>query len=135
MAEAIEVSVRVRYAETDAMGVAHHTSYLIWFEEARSEYFRQLGGDYARLEEAGFHLPVAELSCRYLAPARYGDRLLIRTVLESVQSRSLSFSYEVLREETREVLARGHTKHICIDDQGRACSLPQCLRDMLTACR
>ena len=129
--DTIELSVRVRYAETDAMGVAHHTSYLVWFKEARSEFLRQLGGDYAKLEEGGIALPVTELACRYIAPARYGDIVVVKTRLQEVRSRSVSFSYEVILQETGERLATGMTKHICMDSEGQARSLPPEVRALL----
>ncbi len=129
--DTIELYVRVRYAETDAMGVAHHTSYLVWFEEARSEFLRQLGGDYAKLEEGGIALPVTELVCRYIAPARYGDMVVIKTKLEEVRSRSVSFSYEVMLQKTGERLATGMTKHICVDSKGKARSISPEVRAFL----
>ena len=129
--DTIELYVRVRYAETDAMGVAHHTSYIVWFEEARSEFFRQIGGDYAKLEQRGIALPVAELTCRYIAPARYSDRVVVKTRLKEVRSRSMSFSYEVILQETGERLATGMTKHICIDSEGQARLIPPEVRALL----
>lgn len=131
--DTIELYVRVRYAETDAMGVAHHTSYIIWFEEARSEFFRQMGGDYAKLEERGIALPVAELTCRYIAPARYGDMVVVKTRLKEVRSRSVSFSYKVISQETGQSLATGLTKHMCVDSEGQARSIPPEVRALLTS--
>lgn len=127
----IELCVRVRYAETDAMEVAHHTSYIIWFEEARSEFFRQMGGDYAELEQQGIALPVAELTCRYIAPARYSDIVVVKTRLKEMRSRSVTVSCEVILQETGERLALGMTKHICIDSEGRTRSIPSAVRALL----
>lgn len=123
-----ELRVRVRYAETDAMGIAHHTSFLVWFEEARSEYLRIRGGDYRELERKGVHLPVVELTCRYLAPARYGDLLIVETWLAHMDSRTLTFRYRVRMAETGEELATGSTRHVCVDGEGRVRRLPQEVR-------
>jgi len=75
----VETTFRVRYAETDAMGVVYHTNYLIWFEVGRGEFMRQKGGNYADFEAQGFYLPVSEVDARFIAPARYGDLIIIRT--------------------------------------------------------
>ena len=75
----VEVTLRVRYAETDAMGIVYHTNYIVWFEVGRGEYMRQQGGDYAHFEAQGYYLPVIEVLDRYLAPARYGDLVKVRT--------------------------------------------------------
>ena len=86
----------VRYAETDAMGVVHHATYLIYFEEGRSQYMRDMGSDYARVEASGYQLPVTETSIRFLGSLRYGDMVRVRTQLEENRSRRVTFSYEIL---------------------------------------
>jgi acyl-CoA thioester hydrolase len=85
-----ETTLRVRYAETDAMGVVYHANYLVWFEVGRGDYFRALGQDYGQWEQRGYSLPVAEAYARYHAPARFAEEITIRTWLERVRSRSLT---------------------------------------------
>jgi acyl-CoA thioester hydrolase len=120
----VETTFRVRYAETDAMGVVYHAEYLVWFEVGRGEYFRAQGEDYARWEQQGYYLPVSEVHARYHAPAHYGDHVAVRTWVQEVRSRGLTLEYEVNHAETQQRLVSGWTKHICMDGQGRACRLP-----------
>jgi acyl-CoA thioester hydrolase len=127
----IETTVRVRYAETDAMGVVYHTNYLIWFEVGRGEYMRQKGGDYTDFEAQGFYLPVSELDARFIASARYGDLVTIRTWTEEMRSRSLTFAYEVVMQETGQVLVTGRTRHICTDREGRVKVIPKEMKELL----
>ena len=127
----VETTVRVRYAETDAMGVVYHTNYLIWFEVGRGEYMCQKGGDYADFEAQGFYLPVSEVDARFIAPARYGDLIIIRTWTEELRSRSLTFAYEVVMQETGQVLVTGRTRHICTDRQGRVKVIPKKMKELL----
>jgi acyl-CoA thioester hydrolase len=127
----VETTVRVRYAETDAMGVVYHTNYLIWFEVGRGEYMRQGGGDYADFEAQGFYLPVSEMDARFIAPARYGDRVTIRTWVQDLRSRSLTFAYEAAMQETGQVLVTGHTRHICTDREGLVRAIPREMRKLL----
>jgi acyl-CoA thioester hydrolase len=127
----VETIVRVRYAETDAMGVVYHTNYLIWFEVGRGEYMRQQGGDYANFEARGFYLPVSELDARFIAPARYGDLVTIRTWVEELRSRSLTLAYEVVMQKTGQVLTTGHTRHICTDREGCVKVIPTEMRELL----
>jgi acyl-CoA thioester hydrolase len=127
----VETTVRVRYAETDAMGVVYHTNYLIWFEVGRGEYMRQKGGDYAVFEAQGFYLPVSEVDARFMAPARYGDLIIIRTWTEELRSRSLTFAYEVVMQETGQVLVTGRTRHICTDREGRVKVIPKRMKELL----
>ena len=127
----VEITVRVRYAETDAMGVVYHTNYLIWFEVGRGEYMRQKGGDYVHFEAQGFYLPVSEAHARFIAPARYGDLVTIRTWVEELRSRSMTLAYEVVMQETGQVLVTGHTRHICTDREGRVRVMPKEMRELL----
>jgi acyl-CoA thioester hydrolase len=121
---ASELEVRVRYAETDQMGVAHHASYLVWFEAARTELIRQRGRSYAEIEAAGWLLVVVEAYCRYRRPARYDDVLAIRARVRDVRAASLSFAYEVVRKADGDVLADGYTVHAAVDRSGRARRIP-----------
>ncbi len=124
--EWVETDFRVRYAETDQMGIAYHSNYLIWFEVARVEFFRRSGFTYNRLEkETGTFLPVVEVQCRYLLPLRYDDEFTVKTRLEEFGRRLLGFGYELVDEEGESVYARAHTKHIATDKGGRPKTLPQ----------
>ncbi|MCU0241967.1 MAG: acyl-CoA thioesterase [Vicinamibacteria bacterium] len=123
--QAVETTFFVRYAETDQMGVVHHSSYIVWFEEGRSAWMRALGSNYADFEALGFNLSVAEVYAKYLAPARYGRQVTIRTWTEDVRSRAVTIRYEVLDTETRQLLVAGHTRHVCVDHQKKVTRLPE----------
>lgn len=120
-----ESRVRVRYAETDAMGVAYHGRYLPWFEVGRTDWLRN-GPErcYRRLEAAGWFLPVIELNARYHSPARYDDEVLIRTTLSEASRARLCFDYECLGADGG-LLASGRTAHAVTDGSGRARRLPK----------
>jgi acyl-CoA thioester hydrolase len=129
----IEATFRVRYAETDASGVVYHSHYIVWFELGRGEWFWQQGRDYHRdVEDRGLNWPVAEVSARYHAPARYGDRVTVRTWLEQVQSRAFTIAYEILNTETRQVLCTGWTKHLNVNNDWRVVPLPPELKELMT---
>ena len=121
----VETTLRVRYAETDAMGVVYHANYLVWFEVGRGEYFRARGHDYAEWEHQGYLLPVSEAYARYHAPARYGDQITVRTWVDEIRSRSVTLGYEVCGAPAQQRLVTGWTKHICVDEQGRVRRLPE----------
>jgi len=127
----VETTFHVRYAETDQMGVAHHSAYVVWMEEGRSAYMRAMGSDYAEIERSGTCFAVTELYVRYLAPAHYGERVTVRTRLEAIRSRGLTFAYEVLLGDTGQLLATGQSKHICIDRDGRVTTIPARWRALL----
>ena len=110
--------LRVRYAETDQMGIVYHSNYLIWFEVGRTELFRELNLPYTKFEEQGIGLAVVEASCRYRKPTRYDDELIIVTEIEQMTSRRVTFSYRVFLEET--LMAEGKTVHVFMNKAGRA---------------
>ncbi|MBL8117390.1 MAG: acyl-CoA thioesterase [Anaerolineae bacterium] len=120
-----ETTLYVRYAETDAMGIVHHASYIIYFEEGRSNYARQRGSDYARFEAGGHYLTVAEVNARYIKPARYGQQIVIRCWISEMKTRGLTFSYELGDANTNETLVTGYSKHICITHTGQVAHLPE----------
>jgi acyl-CoA thioester hydrolase len=120
-----ETTFYVRYAETDAMRIVHHSSYIIYFEEARSDYTRQRGSDYADFERGGLFLSVVEVNARYVRPARYGQQVTIRTWIEAIQSRGLTFSYEVVDTATGAVHVTGTTRHICVNRDGQVAKIPE----------
>jgi len=125
--------LRVRYAETDRMGVVYHANYLIWCEVGRVEFMRALGRDYAALEEQGTGLAVTEARVRYLAPARFDDSIRVITTLAGVRSRAVSFAYEIFNAATGERLATAHTDLVSIDSAGRLMALPVEFRAVLEA--
>lgn len=117
--------VRVRYAETDQMGVAYYANYFVWFEVGRSQYCNDCGFSYRDMErETGLFLIVAEASCRYKNPARYEDELIIRTRVTNSTRRTLGFSYEIDRADGPAV-ATGETLHVLINAEGRPSSFPE----------
>ena len=124
-------TLRVRYAETDQMGVAWHGSFLAWFEVGRTELLRQQGTTYRELEERDLRLPVIEACIRYLRPARYDDVLEVRTELEEMSGARLRFGYSVRRGDEASPLATGFTAHAAIDGRGRPRRLPPDLRRIL----
>jgi acyl-CoA thioester hydrolase len=121
----VDVEIRVRYAETDQMGVAYYANYLVWFEVGRSEFCRKRGFRYADLEALGFKLVVSDVHCRYRNSARYDETVIARTRLKGVNKRMLTFGYQILREDQEEVIAEGETRHICVDSNGKTKSLPE----------
>jgi len=124
-APATDLLIRVRYAETDRMGVVHHSNHFIWFETGRSEYCRARGFTYRQLEEeTGCVLMVAEARCRYKAPLFYDDEVIIRTRLTKSRRRLIAFSYQILRTDSMALIAEGETIHLVADKNGKTCLLP-----------
>jgi len=129
-----ETEVRVRYAETDQMGIAHHANYLIWFEAGRSDFCRARGFSYKEMEEKeGALLVVAESYVRYKSPAFYEDVLLVRTKVAEIRSRSLRFIYEIFRPHDNALLAEGETLHLVTDENKRVRTLPDRYRELLSS--
>ena len=124
-------SIRVRYAETDQMGVAYHGGYFAWFEVGRTDLLRGRGLTYRELEHEGLRLPVIETHARFLRPAFYDDTLEIRTELQAVSGARVTFAYEVHRPGTEGPLATASTSHAAVDPKGRPRRLPQELRRRL----
>ncbi len=123
--------VRVRYAETDRMGVVYYANYLVWFEVGRTEWLRQAGWSYREMEHDGVSLPVIEAHCTYRQPARYDDELEIRTRASNPTPVRVRFDYQVVRILGDAAVAEGHTVHAALDARGRPCRLPERVRDML----
>lgn len=121
-----ETRLRVRYAETDKMGVVYHSNFVIWFEVGRVELLRQLGFQYSEMEaEDNCHIPVVDLRVRYKSPALYDDEIVVRTQIKNVRSSLLHFSYEVFREADRTLLATGETMHIIVNNKLERTMLPE----------
>jgi acyl-CoA thioester hydrolase len=130
-----EARVRVRYAETDQMGVVYHSNYLIWFEVGRVELIRQLGLDYKRMEvEEGCGIAVVEARARYRCPARYDDELIVQTTLLAARGAVIRFGYKVLRNDDGVLLCEGETTHVVVGKDMKKRSLPQKYADRFAAC-
>lgn len=125
------VEVRVLYGDTDQMGVGYYANYFRWFEQGRAEYLRRLGLPYRDIEEKGFCLPVSEAYCRYLASARYDDLLVVGASLAQVGKATVKFDYIITRKGNGQPLARGFTRHFCLDREGRVSPLPSFLAEVL----
>ncbi len=108
------VPLRVRFGETDLMGIVHHASYVVYFEAARVSWLRRRGVTYQTWATAGIHLPVVDIAIQYKRPARFEDELCIETTLSQVTTATLTFSYRILRDA--ELLTTGHTRLACVDD-------------------
>jgi acyl-CoA thioester hydrolase len=128
-----ETLIRVRYSETDKMGVVYHANYLVWFEIGRTEFCRARGFSYRDMEEnENAFLVVAESYCRYKASAHYDDELLVRTHITELRRRSLRFGYEIVRIADGQIIAEGETGHVVTDGQGRVRSFPPLYCELLT---
>ncbi len=112
-----ETRLRVRYQETDQMGVVYHANYFVWFEVGRAEYFRKLNMPYSEFERNNLFFPVIKAYCEYKSPARYDEEIIVVTRMKEIQEVRFSFQYNILRE--RELLATGSTEHAFVNRQGR----------------
>jgi acyl-CoA thioester hydrolase len=134
MSDFTETTVRVRYAETDQMGVVYYGNYFTWFEIGRVELCRQLGFEYKRMEsEDDSFIVVADAHCRYKRPARFDDLLVIRTKISQSQRRTVRFDYEIIDQASGELLATGDTLHVICDRLGKPKSLPEKYRKYFPA--
>jgi len=125
-AQVFEAQLRVRYAETDQMGVVYHSNYIVWFEVGRVEMLRQLGFTYRDMEKQDdTHIAVADVHCRFKAPARYDDLITIRTRLLNVRQSLLHFAYEIVRSNDGKALAEGESVHIVVNSQFKRIHLPK----------
>lgn len=124
----IEIVLRARYAETDAMGIVHHASYIVWLEQGRTELLRAHGTSYREIEAAGIFIVLSELRVRYLAPARYDDEVIVRVALADLRSRQASFEYRLRLAETGVPLLTARSVHVFVSRaSGRATRLPPSL--------
>ncbi|MGE0363716.1 MAG: acyl-CoA thioesterase [Vicinamibacterales bacterium] len=122
-------SIRVRYAETDQMGIAYYANYLVWFEVARTDWLRAAGLTYRSLEAQGLFLPVIEAHCAYRAPARYDDALAVRAVARLVSPARLAFDYDITGPDG--AVASGSTVHAFTDGRGRPVRVPASIKDLI----
>lgn len=125
----VRLPITVRYAETDAMGVVHHSSYVVWLEAARVEWLNQIGLPYTQIEAQGLAFAVVEIGLVYRSPARFGDVVEVETWLSEATSRTLQYRYRVWKGQT--LLAEGFTRHLCQDARGKAVRIPPTLAKTL----
>jgi acyl-CoA thioester hydrolase len=123
-----EIQIRVRYAETDRMGFLHHANYLVYFEQARTELLRAVGGNYKDLEDQGFYLVLSKIEVKYRSPAHYDDILTIRTTVTKTSPVRLEHRYEVMNQKGTFV-AEGFTTLACVDRAGKLQAMPEWLSD------
>ena len=126
-----QYQTRVIYGDTDNMGMAYHANYFRWFEMGRAEMFRALGLTYREIEANGVFLPVSECLCKFIFPARYDDIITIETSLDPKMKAGVRFNYVIYNEDATRKLARGYTKHACVDPQGRVIRPPAFLADCI----
>lgn len=119
-----ETTFHVRYAETDMMGIVHHASYLVWFEEGRSAFIREQGWSYAKIESSGYYLAAGELNAKYIRAAVYDEQVTVRCWIESYRSRTITFACEIVDTNTDEKLFAATIKLICLNTDGQITRLP-----------
>ncbi len=123
-------TLRVRYAETDKMGVVYYANYLVWFEVGRADLLRSLGWTYREMELAGISLPVIEAHCEYSRPARYDDEIDVRTEGRMLSPVRMEFQYQIVKKADQTVVACGRTVHAALDSAGKPCRLPDRVREV-----
>jgi acyl-CoA thioester hydrolase len=119
-----ETRFRARYSETDKMGVIYYANYLVWMEMGRTDYCKSVGFDYRDMELDGANMAVAEATCRYITPAHYDEEILVRTQVERLNRRLITFVYVISNDQTGTVLAEGRTVHIAMGNDGKSRSIP-----------
>ena len=117
--------IRVIYADTDALGIVYHTNYIKWFEVGRGELLRELGIPYSQIENMGYYLPLTEVNCHYLCPARYDQIVLIETQIIFVKRASIKFRFLIWDEKQEKTLVEGESVHACINKQGKIVRIPR----------
>ncbi|HEX7534024.1 MAG TPA: thioesterase family protein [Syntrophales bacterium] len=118
------VNIRVIYADTDAMGIVYHTNYIKWFEIGRTELLRSVGIVYAEIEAQGYNLPLTEVYCNYLFPAKYDQIVVVETELEYLKRASMKFIYTIWDEDREKALVEGYTVHACTNNLGKIVRIP-----------
>ena len=126
-----KTDIRVRYEETDRMGVVYYANYFVWLEIARTEFFRSLGLPYTELEKEGLRLMVKDAQCNYKAPVTYDDMVIVETRIDDARNASLHFSYNVYRDKA--LVATGKTSHVFTDKNGRPTRIPDKVKKALSA--
>ncbi|HLD50203.1 MAG TPA: thioesterase family protein [bacterium] len=123
---------RVRYGDTDKMGISYYANYFIWFESARTEYFRALGLPYTRCEEQGYFLPVVETNARYFSPCTYDDLILVRVSVAYARQTSMRFEYQVFLKGSPKLLVAGFSVHVFVNKSMRPVRIPSGIHDIIT---
>jgi len=130
--EFFDNEIRVRYGETDQMGVSYYANYFVWFEESRTEYFRTLGILYTKFEAEGIFLPVVEAHSRYHSPTKYDDLIICRTWISEMRRTSIRFSYEIFNKGTDTLVVEGWTVHVFANSKFKPVKVPQIITDLVT---
>jgi len=130
-AEIVETTFYVRFAETDLMGIVHHSQYVVWMEEGRSDFMRRKGFTFDQWERVGIGFAVSELNLRYHASARYGERVTVRTWIESLRSRQIVFGYEIVNADSQQALVTGTVKLLAVDRQNQVRTIPPEVQKLL----
>ena len=125
-----ETKIKVRYVETDQMGIVHHSNYYAWFEVGRGEYITEIGMTYSEMEENNIMIPVVESSCKYIEGAKYDDILIIQTFMQSLNGAKVIFNYNVVREEDGKIIAKGSTTHAFVNEKFRVVNLKKANKEM-----
>ncbi|MBZ9686201.1 acyl-CoA thioesterase [Clostridium estertheticum] len=125
-----ETKLKVRYVETDQMGIVHHSNYYAWFEVGRTEYITEIGMTYKEMEENNIMLPVVESSCKYIEGAKYEDIITIQTYMHELNGAKVIFNYNVLRKKDRKILAKGSTTHAFVNEKFRVVNLKKANGEM-----
>ncbi|MDD5005042.1 MAG: thioesterase family protein [Candidatus Omnitrophica bacterium] len=132
MSKEFSAEVRVTYADTDQMGVVYYANYFVWLEIARTEFLRFFGVDYRNIEkEKKLALPVIEAYCKYKAPARYDEIIVIKTKVTQIKNSTLRFDYDIFSKDSNELLAVAYTTHVFIDKQRRPVRIPEAVKEIL----
>ncbi len=126
--DVVKTEYRVLYADTDKMGVVYNANYIRWFEMGRNELFRKLGIPYKEIEQEGFYLPVCKVLCKFLAPARYDDIVIIKTEIDKKVKAAVKFDYVISSADEKIIHVKGYTKHAFVDKNGRLCRPPDFLK-------
>ncbi len=125
------IEIRVSYADTDQMGFVYYANYFVWFERGRIEYLRAIGLSYKEMEKQNLILPVMDASCSYKAPAQFDDMVVVKSKVKEVGKSSISFTYEIVNQETKQLLATGETRHPFINRERKIVRIPEEIRKKL----
>ena len=123
---------RVRYADTDKMGISYYANYFVWFEAARTEYFRSLGLPYTECEKKGYFLPVVDTGAKYYAPSTYDDLVIVRTSVSQLRKASMRFEYVVFNKQNNKRLVTGFSVHVFVDQNMQPAPIPDEIEKIVT---
>ncbi len=123
---------RVRYGDTDKMGISYYANYFVWFEAARTEYFRALGMPYTECEKKGLYLPVVETQAKYYAPSTYDDLVIVRTSVSELGAAKIRFEYQVFNQASQKLLVTGYSVHVFVDQGMKPARVPEEIVQVVT---